>query len=198
MRQDIRKNRFRFLAVAALTAATVICAAAAYITGINPPASNVAGAFISIAVFAAAAYFIKAQDTLFYCGLIFVFMASPLGSVMNFYRTVDMYDKVVHLISGFLLASAGMVIIHKLFEKTAGAADPNHAANFFWPMIFAACMFSGGAAGIWEIFEFTADRLAGGEMQRGMVDTVTDMIAGNIGAALYGIAAVTRYRRTER
>ena len=35
-------------------------------------------------------------------------------------------------------------------------------------------------------------------MQRGMVDTVTDMIAGNIGAALYGIAAVTRYRRTER
>jgi len=48
-----------------------------------------------------------------------------------------------------------------------------------------AFFFSSAFAGIWEIFEFTADRLAGGDMQRGMVDTVTDIIAGNLGALTY-------------
>ena len=48
-----------------------------------------------------------------------------------------------------------------------------------------AFFFSSAFAGIWEIFEFTADRLSGGDMQRGMVDTVTDIIAGNTGALTY-------------
>ncbi len=40
-------------------------------------------------------------------------------------------------------------------------------------MIFAF-FFSSACAGIWEIFEFTSDKLLGGGMQRGMEDTVTD------------------------
>ena len=59
-------------------------------------------------------------------------------------------------------------------------------------------MFSGAGAGLWEIFEFVADKVAGGEMQRGMVDTVTDMIAGNIGALVYGVAAGTGLINTRR
>lgn len=173
----------RIIGVIVLVIATAATAAAAYMSGINPPAGNVIGAFASIAVLVAAAKLIEVSDTLFYSGLVFVFMASPLGSVINLYRSFGPYDKIVHLISGFLLAALGMLIIEKLMKKTAKISD---LAPFALPMVFAACMFSSGGAGIWEIFEFLADKLAGGQMQRGMVDTVTDMIAGNIGAIVYG------------
>ena len=82
-----------------------------------------------------------------------------------------------------------MLIVEKLLKKSLKTDD---LAALTVPMVFAACMFSSGGAGIWEIFEFLADRIAGGEMQRGMVDTVTDMIAGNIGALAYGAAALRK------
>ena len=56
-------------------------------------------------------------------------------------------------------------------------------------------MFSGAGAGIWEIFEFLADRIAGGQMQRGMVDTVTDIIAGNAGALVYAAAFLIKLKK---
>lgn len=187
--------RGRITGVIILIAATIASAVAAYELGINPPIGNVAGAFASIAVLVLVSRIIKVSDTLFYSGLVFVFMASPMGSVINLYRSFDPYDKIVHLISGFLLAALGMLIIEKLMKRANRKSD---FAVFAGPMIFAACMFSGAGAGLWEIFEFVADKVAGGEMQRGMVDTVTDMIAGNIGALVYGVAAGTGLINTRR
>ena len=62
------------------------------------------------------------------------------------------------------------------------------------PAVCFAFFFSSAGAGIWEIFEFTADKLAGGGMQRGMVDTVTDMIAGNVGALAYAAFSLAKQR----
>ncbi len=176
----------RILATIVLCIATAITSIAAYAAGINPPVGNVAGAFASIAVLIIVSKIIKVSDELFYSGLIFVFMASPLGSVINLYRSFGPYDKIVHLISGFLLAALGMLIMEKLMKNSSRRCD---FYIYALPMIFGACMFSSGCAGIWEIFEFLADKIAGGEMQRGMVDTVTDIIAGNVGALGYGIMA---------
>ena len=186
--------RGRITGVIILIAATIASAAAAYGFGINPPIGNVAGAFVSIAVVVLVSRVIQVSDTLFYSGLVFVFMASPMGTVINLYRSFGPYDKIVHLISGFLLAALGMLIVEKLLKKSLKTDD---LAALTVPMVFAACMFSSGGAGIWEIFEFLADRIAGGEMQRGMVDTVTDMIAGNIGALAYGAAAL-RKRKSKK
>ena len=38
-------------------------------------------------------------------------------------------------------------------------------------IVLITFLASSAGAGIWEIFEFTADKIAGGGMQRGMVDT---------------------------
>jgi hypothetical protein len=178
-----------------LTAATAAAVVIAYAIGINPPAANVAGAFVSIVIMVIVTKIIKVDDTLFYSGLVFIFMASPLGSIIDLYRFVDPYDKIVHFISGFLLAAFGMFIIEKLLKRTSKVED---LKPFVIPMIFAACMFSSGGAGLWEIFEFLADKIAGGGMQRGMVDTVTDMIAGNIGALVYGVVIYFRSKKLNR
>ncbi|MBS5334869.1 MAG: hypothetical protein UC708_02050 [Anaerovoracaceae bacterium] len=181
----------RKVGITLLILATAATSLIAYKTGINPPVGNVAGAFASIAVLVIVSKIIKVSDELFYSGLIFVFMASPLGSVINLYRSFGPYDKIVHLISGFLLAALGMLIMEKLMRNSSRRCD---FYIYALPMIFGACMFSSGCAGIWEIFEFLADKIAGGEMQRGMVDTVTDIIAGNIGALFYGGMMLSRRR----
>ena len=182
----------RRIGVLALVAATAAAAVIAYGTGINPPAANVAGAFAAIAAMVIATRIIKVDDVLFFSGLAFIFIASPLGSILNLYRTLGPYDKIVHFISGFLLAALGMLIMEKLLRRFAKIKD---LKPFVIPMIFTACMFSSGGAGLWEIFEFLIDKIAGGGMQRGMVDTVTDMIAGNLGALVYGAGALIRSKR---
>ncbi|HIU26184.1 MAG TPA: hypothetical protein IAC50_06815 [Candidatus Copromorpha excrementigallinarum] len=199
-------KKSRIAGAAALALATGAAAAAAFILGIDPPLTNVAGAFGAAALWIIISAAVKVDDAFYFSALAFIFLASPVGSVLNLYRTWDPYDKVVHFISGFLLASFGMILVKSLMavsvrkygniKRQAGPLPPELSSFeadsrriYALPMIFAACMFSSGAAGLWEIFEFIADKMAGGEMQRGMADTVTDMMAGNLGALLYGVSA---------
>lgn len=187
-------NKKRVTGVVVLAIATVITAIVAYQVGINPPMTNVYGAFGAILAAVVATKIVKADDKLFFIALAFVFMASPMGSILDLYRSFGPYDKIVHLFSGCLLAAFGLLIIKNLLSKFAGV-NQVEMKKFVIPIVFAACMFSSGCAGIWEIFEFVADKIAGGTMQRGMVDTVTDMIAGNIGALIYGIYLYIRYKK---
>ena len=183
----------RIIGTGLLLTAIVVTSVAAYMCGIDPPIGNVLGAFA--AVFAAIIAFciIKVSDRIFFSVLIFIFLASPMGSILNLYRSVDSYDKIVHYISGILLAIIGQVVFARILSKCN--INISDFSNIVMPMILAACLFSSAAAGIWEIFEFAADKLAGGGMQRGMVDTVTDMIAGNLGAATYGIIECIKVRK---
>lgn len=178
----------RILALIALVAATTAAAAAAFALEINPPMTNVIGAYGSILAALIAAKLFRVSDGLYYAGLLFVFFASPMGSVLDLYRSFGPYDKIVHFFSGILLATLGMMIITYLLKRF-GQVEEGQMVKMIVPAVIFAFFFSSAGAGIWEIFEFTADKLAGGGMQRGMVDTVTDMIAGNIGAL--GYAAVT-------
>lgn len=170
------------IAVCILAAVTALTVWAAYAFEINPPAANVAGAFAVAAAALLAAALVKIPDGLFYTGLLFIFFASPVGSVLNLYRLWNPYDKIVHFASGLLLAAAGFAVISWLLER----AEADWSNRFVLGIaVLTAFLFAMAGAGLWEIFEFAADRIAGGEMQRGMVDTVTDMIAGAIGGLVY-------------
>ena len=181
----------RVLALIALVAATTGAAVASFALEINPPMTNVIGAYGSILAALIAAKIFKVTDGLYYAGLAFVFFASPMGSVLDLYRSFGPYDKIVHFFSGILLATLGMMIITYLYKRF-GDADEAQLAKLFIPAVCFAFFFSSAGAGIWEIFEFTADKLAGGTMQRGMVDTVTDIIAGNAGALAYALFSLIK------
>lgn len=178
-------SKRRITAVLILAVATGITAVIAAKSGINPPVGNIIGAFCAIAVLVVFSLLLKVKDNLFYCGLIFVYCASPVGSVLNLYRSVGPYDKIVHFFSGILLAWIATVLLSRLFDRAV--SEVRNTKLYMLLQCGFAFFFSSAGAGIWEIFEFTTDRLTGGEMQRGMVDTVTDIIAGNTGALTYCI-----------
>lgn len=183
-------KRKRKTALWILTAAAAVSAAAAYGFDINPPVMNVAGSFAVIAAAAICGKLIKIPDGLFYTVLLFIFFASPVGSVLDLYRLWDPYDKIVHLASGMLLGAAGFALAVWLFEKIGVSAEKGILV-----IVLITFLASSAGAGIWEIFEFTVDKIAGGGMQRGMVDTLTDMIAGNIGGLFYSAFAYRKIRR---
>lgn len=95
-------NRKRTTVVVLLIIATVVTAAAAFLIGADPPIANVAGSFGAIAALLIVSKLLDIGDDLFYSGIIFVFFASPVGSVLDMYRSFGPYDKIIHFISGIL------------------------------------------------------------------------------------------------
>ena len=169
----------------AAAAVLLIFTAAVCMIADNPPLSSVIGAFAAAGTAAALSLYLRLPDRLYYLILVFVFLASPVGSVIDMYRIWQPYDKIVHFASGILLAAAAFEIFKKLWGNDKG--NTMHMSFAF--------LFSSACAGMWEIFEFAADRLTGGDMQRGMVDTVTDMIAGNAGAVCFVLITAFIFRR---
>lgn len=190
-------NRKKSAATTILTAMSAVTVWAAFVTGTEPPATDVAGSFAAIAALLAVSVILKMDDILYFLGCGFVYFASPIGSVLDMYTRFGPYDKIMHFISGMLLAGFGMMMISRLLKRafpdeeglSTSSDEGNRKALKISRMIFAF-FFSSACAGIWEIFEFTSDKLLGGGMQRGMEDTVTDIIAGNGGALLYCIVWV--------
>lgn len=122
---------------------------------------------------------IKIADSVELLFLIFIFLAQLLGSVMHFYSLIHWYDSFVHFLSGVLtslLALMSLLLFKKHDEKSI-------AFNILY--MFAITLM---VAAFWEMFEFTADNLLGGDAQRvlatGVKDTMKDMICAFLGCTL--------------
>ena len=104
--------------------------------------------------------------------VVFIFCTLFLGSLANFYEMYPWWDKLLHFLSGFLIAIGALVVIYILREKP----NAKLKLNAFFASVFAVC-FSSALSVVWEIYEFTADRLFGFNMQRdGLNDTMSDLI----------------------
>ena len=119
----------------------------------------------------------------------FITFALYFGSMLGFYRLISRYDLFLHASSGFLLFFAAHFFYRFLLRKHPIANVPIHLPVIFDLFVSIAC------AGLWEIYEFSADYLLNQHMQGPMTDSMTDMIAGTIGAIA---AAVLVYRRLKR
>ncbi len=115
---------------------------------------------------------------------IFVFLASSLGSVLGLYATIDVYDRIVHYLSGIMLGFAGFYICKYIFEVKNITESKNFAKELF------AFLFSSACAGFWEIYEFTVDNLLGMQSQGDNFNTMGDIVAGVLGALTYIILRV--------
>lgn len=189
------KMKKRTVGLILIVLATTIVSVLAFYLDINPPIANVFGAYGAIAAVFIAGKLFKIEDGFYNLILLFIFFASPVGSVLNFYKSVGPYDKIVHYISGILLAAIGVMIVAHLLKKMMLNENQKEAA--FRLILMFAFLTAGTGAGLWEIFEFVADKLVGGGMQRGMVDTLTDMIAGTLGGLTY-VAVFGGYKKIKR
>ena len=108
----------------------------------------------------------------------FLFVAEGIGAGLQFYAIISIYDVIMHLCSGILLAFLGEYTL-TLFNKGNPPKLPS-LIHYVYCFIFAAA-----CAGFWEIWEFSGDKLFGFNSQLGSLDdTMTDIIAGSLGAII--------------
>lgn len=122
---------------------------------------------------------IRRIDWMYYYGIaIFTGFAVGLGQMLHLYQILPIYDLLLHLISGVLLVFLGHYIFTLLLRLIK-------ADNIPLLICVAFCfLFSLACAAVWEIWEYTGDVLFGLHSQLGLHDTMTDIIAGTIGALI--------------
>lgn len=116
-------------------------------------------------------------------------LASHLGSVLGLYARVPWWDLLMHGLFGLVAA----VVLHTLLMRWGGK-DLHPLGTLLF--LFLAVM---GAGALWEIAEYAADALFGGDalrvqwaLARGihpLQDTVTDLLITMIGPLLVGVYA---------
>ncbi len=125
---------------------------------------------------------IKINDSIIFMYLIFIFFAHFLGSIINLYNSIKYYDRIAHLISG-ILTSFGALIILILFKHY-------NPKKIIFSIIFIFS-FSLAIAGLWEVFEFSFDKLFDKDAQHvrttGVNDTMFDIIAAFLGTSLFSV-----------
>ncbi len=106
---------------------------------------------------------------------IFILAAMYFGNIFDFYNLIPNYDKILHLISGIIIALIGFVFFLYLSNgRIKGIFKP--MAGVWFSIIFAIAV-----AGVWEIWEFTTDRLFGFTSQNNsLIDTMLDIISGTV------------------
>lgn len=120
---------------------------------------------------------ISKELVLFY--VIFVFIAHFLGAVLELYNYIPNFDKLVHTVSGVLTAIIGLVILKKYKIR-------NMKFTIIFMISFSVCI-----AGCWEMFEYSANIIFGGDAQRvaltGVNDTMQDIIVAFLGSIITSI-----------
>ena len=112
--------------------------------------------------------------------IIFIFLAHFLGSIVDLYHKVYWYDSLTHFLSGIVIAflASYLLVIFKKYDKK----------SILFNILFILGI-SFVVAGVWEIFEFTSDKIFGKDAQNvlttGVDDTMKDMIVAALGTLLY-------------
>ncbi|MDR2578880.1 MAG: hypothetical protein LBC70_08780 [Chitinispirillales bacterium] len=99
-----------------------------------------------------------------YIGTAFLIFAHfVMGEIYRFYDYVFLYDKILHIIGGVVIAMYGFSIVNG-FSKTKDG--PIKLSPFFTAM-FSFC-FAATLLVLWEFFEYGVDYIGGFNMQRWM------------------------------
>lgn len=121
-----------------------------------------------------------------------------LGEFGEFYLRFPWWDNMLHSFSGFALSLAvfsTMLYIYRT-SKQLKQLSPGML------ILFSFC-FAVACGAIWEIIEFSMDRIFGSNMQRwqdggiaGLLDTMTDLIMDTSGAIVANVIGYTYLKRT--
>ncbi len=125
----------------------------------------------------------------YYVLIFFACFAQYLGMMFDFYTLFWWYDIALHFSSGIMLTVLGHYLYTLLARRTSSPQAPVIAVLF-------SVFFAISCAGVWEIYEFLADTFFGLTAQGvGVEDTMEDIIAGSVSAALCGAGLYLRLRK---
>jgi len=114
--------------------------------------------------------------------LIFIFFAHFLGTIVNLYYKIEIYDKIMHTFSGVMTGFLGFIILVK---------SKKYNYKSIWYNILYIIAITCMVAVMWEMFEFTSDRIFNKDAQRviktGVNDTMIDMIVAFLGSCMVSL-----------
>ncbi len=91
---------------------------------------------------------------------LFIFSATILGEINNFYGIIPFWDTMLHTLNGFLCAGIGFSLVDLLNQNSK-----NISLSPIYVVIVAFC-FSMTIGILWEFYEFTADSVFHTDMQK--------------------------------
>ena len=119
----------------------------------------------------------------------FVFAALFLGEIRSYYEQIWWWDIALHTSSGLLLGLLGFLLVYILNENER--VDVHLRPRF---VALFAFLFAVAVGAVWEIFEFSMDRIFGTTMQKpmfgddsGLTDTMWDLIVDTVGALIISV-----------
>ncbi len=124
---------------------------------------------------------------------VFAFLGLTLGSVLGYYNKIAWFDLFVHTLSGILTSFVALIFLKKIGLITD--------QNLWFQVLFTIC-FSMAIAGVWEIFEFSCDKILKADAQKvmesGVDDTMGDMIVATLGSIFYSVFYVIGSKKMSR
>lgn len=114
--------------------------------------------------------------------ILFGVVAFQLGVLLRYYNSINIYDKVIHLLSGVVFTLVGYMLYSKCNKRPHKRSE-----NCLLQTVFALS-FSMLIAVLWEIAEFSVFLLIGHDAQHhldtGVFDTMEDLISCLIGSLI--------------
>jgi uncharacterized membrane protein YjdF len=111
----------------------------------------------------------------------FLFLSMFSGEVLSMYSIFYPWDDIMHFISGLFVGMAAVLWLTSVVDRTKLSVSS-------W--LTALCVFCLGAtmAVVWEVVEFSSDRLFGTFTQRNdLFDTMTDLMLGTVSALFVAV-----------
>lgn len=132
----------------------------------------------------------KYNKNLEFIYLLFLFISYILGYVYDFYDTVYYFDAIAHSLFG-LFASIYALPLLKVLKRYD---SKNRLFNIVFIIIFTISM-----ASLWEIFEFTVDKIfTSANMQRSLNNTMKDIISALLFSIMYSFIYFEKTKLIEK
>lgn len=100
------------------------------------------------------------SDYLHFLIYFFILSTEVLGDIFSFYDKISFFDIVIHSFSGFIVASLSIYILRLFYNESSRKL-----------IIVFILSFSMAVASLWEICEFSIDKLLDKDMQKDSVIT---------------------------
>lgn len=122
--------------------------------------------------------------------VIFIYAATFLGEVRDYYGRFWWWDSMLHFSSALVFGFVGFLILYILYYQKKMQASAFLIAVF-------AFSFSMAIGAIWEVFEFGMDQAFNLNMQPSGEDTMKDLIINGIGALITSSVGYQYIRKSE-
>lgn len=110
------------------------------------------------------------------------------GTALNLYGRIHHYDKFVHGLSPLMWSPVLYIVLVRL--EILPDLGKSRAAHHLFGMFLVTLALGAAVGAGYEICEWSVDKIFGWHLVKGERDTVTDLMADFVGAALGGLSLV--------